>query len=125
MTGPPAPDHSSRARPLSRWGPRRVHQEGRTRRAPGVVDSPRAHRLLWKVSPMRARVALRKEMRTVANSRLTLAQHLAQHRGSMAPEYASAIASIITRLGEVAPVIERELAHAALPDRLGYVGGPQ
>jgi len=59
----------------------------------------------------------------VTSSRITLAQHLSEHRGAMAPQHAGGVAVILTRLADVAAVIERELAHAALRDRLGYAGG--
>lgn len=59
----------------------------------------------------------------MTSSRISLEQHLSDQRSAIAPEYAGGVAVILSRLGGVAAVIERELAHAALRDRLGYVGG--
>ena len=59
----------------------------------------------------------------MADERMTLSEHLARRHIAMAPEYAGGVAVILSRLGDVAAVIERELAHAALRDRLGYAGG--
>jgi len=59
----------------------------------------------------------------VADERITLSEHLAGRRSAMAPAYAGGVAVILSRLADVAAVIERELAHAALRDQLGYAGG--
>ena len=55
--------------------------------------------------------------------RVTLQQHLSDRRHAMPTEYAGGIAVILSRLADVAVVIERELSHAALRDQLGYAGG--
>jgi len=54
--------------------------------------------------------------------RITLAEHLASQRPPIAPPLAGGVAVLLGRLASVAAVIERELAHAALRDRLGYAG---
>jgi fructose-1,6-bisphosphatase I len=54
--------------------------------------------------------------------RPTLSEHLATHQSSLA-EHARGVATVVGRIGRVAGVIAKELAHAALRDRLGYVGG--
>ncbi len=59
----------------------------------------------------------------MADERITLSEHLAGRRSAMAPAYAGGVAVILSRLADVAAVIERELAHAALRDQLGYAGG--
>jgi fructose-1,6-bisphosphatase I len=57
----------------------------------------------------------------VTGPRLTLEEHLSQRRHAE-PSYAGGVAVLIARLAATAAVIERELAHAALRDRLGYAG---
>jgi fructose-1,6-bisphosphatase len=59
----------------------------------------------------------------VTSPRISLEQHLSDQRRAMPSEYAGGVAAIISRLAVVAVAIERELAHAALRDRLGYAGG--
>jgi fructose-1,6-bisphosphatase I len=59
----------------------------------------------------------------VTSSRISLEQHLSDQRKALPPDYAGGVAVILSRLAGVAAVIERELAHAALRDRLGYMGG--
>ena len=59
----------------------------------------------------------------MADERITLSEHLAGRRSAMAPAYAGGVAVILSRLADVAAVIERELAHSALRDQLGYAGG--
>ena len=54
--------------------------------------------------------------------RITLEEHLSKRRHSV-PQAAGGVIALITRLAAAASAIERELAHAALRDRLGYVGG--
>jgi fructose-1,6-bisphosphatase I len=49
---------------------------------------------------------------------VTLTQHLATEAQTLA-----GVATVVGRIGRVAAVIAQELAHAALRDRLGYVGG--
>jgi len=51
-----------------------------------------------------------------------LHEHLAGRQGSL-PERARAVSTVVEGIGRVAAVIAKELAHAALRDRLGYVGG--
>ena len=58
----------------------------------------------------------------MADSPITLSAHLATHQASLA-EHARGVATVVGRIGRVAAVIAKELAHAALRDRLGYVGG--
>jgi len=53
---------------------------------------------------------------------ISLSEHLATLQGSLGGQ-APGVATVVGRLGRVAAVIARELAHAALRDRLGYVGG--
>ena len=59
----------------------------------------------------------------MTSPRISLEQHLADQRASMPAEHAAGIAAILKGLTGVAVAIERELAHAALRDRLGYAGG--
>ncbi len=59
---------------------------------------------------------------SVADKPITLSEHLASHQGSLA-QHARGVATVVGRIGRVAVVVARELAHAALRDRLGYVGG--
>jgi fructose-1,6-bisphosphatase I len=51
----------------------------------------------------------------------SLSEHLAAQQASLSP-HARGVATVVGRLGRVAAVIAKELAHAALRDRLGYVG---
>ena len=53
---------------------------------------------------------------------ISLSEHLATQQGAQGP-HARGVATVVGRLGRVAAVIAKELAHAALRDRLGYVGG--
>lgn len=59
----------------------------------------------------------------MAESPMTLLEHLASQSASVPPSHAPGVATIVGRIGRVAAVIAQELAHAALRDRLGYVGG--
>ena len=59
----------------------------------------------------------------MADSPMTLSEHLARHCASLPPSHAPGVATVLGRIGRVAAVIAQELAHAALRDRLGYVGG--
>ncbi len=54
---------------------------------------------------------------------VTLSEHLASRQALLPAEHAPGVAAIVGRIGRVAAVIAQELAHAALRDRLGYVGG--
>jgi fructose-1,6-bisphosphatase I len=63
------------------------------------------------------------EAGAVADMPVTLSEHLASQRNAVPADHASGVASVIGRIGRVAAVIAQELAHAALRDRLGYVGG--
>ena len=54
---------------------------------------------------------------------ITLTEHLASHEGYLAAAHGRGVAAIVGRIGRTAAVIAEELAHAALRDRLGYVGG--
>ena len=58
----------------------------------------------------------------MAQSSVTLSEHLAKLDG-VVPDHARGVATVVGRLGRVAAVIAKELAHAALRDRLGYLGG--
>lgn len=58
----------------------------------------------------------------MADTPITLSEHLAIQQGYLSAEDARGVAAVIGRIGRVAAVIEQELAHAALRDRLGYVG---
>ena len=53
---------------------------------------------------------------------ISLSEHLATQQRAQGP-HAPGVATVVGRLGRVAAVIAKELAHAALRDRLGYVGG--
>ena len=53
---------------------------------------------------------------------ITLAQHLAIQEGFLSSEHGRGVAAIVGRIGRASAVIAQELAHAALRDRLGYVG---
>ncbi|MGH7299974.1 MAG: inositol monophosphatase family protein, partial [Candidatus Rokuibacteriota bacterium] len=59
----------------------------------------------------------------MADSPLTLSEHLATRQASLSTEHARNVAAVVGRIGRVAAVIAQELAHAALRDRLGYAGG--
>jgi fructose-1,6-bisphosphatase I len=59
----------------------------------------------------------------MADSPMTLSEHLATQQASLSTEHARNVAALLGRIGRVAAVIAQELAHAALRDRLGYVGG--
>jgi fructose-1,6-bisphosphatase I len=59
----------------------------------------------------------------MADSPMTLAEHLATQQAFLSTADAPNVATVVGRIGRVAPVIARELAHAALRDRLGYAGG--
>ena len=52
---------------------------------------------------------------------ISLSEHLATQRAR--GPHTPGVATIVGRLGRVAAVIAKELAHAALRDRLGYIGG--
>ena len=59
----------------------------------------------------------------MADTPATLSQHLASQCASVPAAHAPGVAAVIGRIGRIAAVIAQELAHAALRDRLGYVGG--
>ncbi len=59
----------------------------------------------------------------MADAPMTLSEHLATQQASLSTEHARNVAALVGRIGRVAGVIAQELAHAALRDRLGYVGG--
>jgi len=59
----------------------------------------------------------------VADAPITLTEHLATQQPLLAREHAPGVAALVGRIGRVAAVISHELAHAALRDRLGYIGG--
>ncbi len=59
----------------------------------------------------------------MADAPMTLSEHLATQQASLSTEHARNVAAVLGRIGRVAAVIAQELAHAALRDRLGYVGG--
>jgi len=59
----------------------------------------------------------------MAESPMTLSEHLASQHASFSHAHAPNVATILIRIGRVAAVIAQELAHAALRDRLGYMGG--
>src|SRR5262245_35069095 len=59
----------------------------------------------------------------MADAPTTLSEHLASQQAYVPREHAPGVATLIGRIGRVAAVIAQELAHAALRDRLGYVGG--
>ena len=58
----------------------------------------------------------------MADSAMTLAEHLARRQAPLSPAHTN-VATVVGRIGRVAVDIARELAHAALRDRLGMVGG--
>jgi len=62
------------------------------------------------------------ERSSVADTRITLSEHLASRQRSL-PDQARSVATLVGRIGRVAAVIAKELAHATLHDRLGYLGG--
>lgn len=59
----------------------------------------------------------------MADSPMTLSEHLATQQAFLSTADAPNVATVVGRIGRVAAVIAPELAHAALRDRLGYVGG--
>lgn len=59
----------------------------------------------------------------MADAPMTLSQHLASQHTALPPGHAPGVAAVVGRIGRVAAVIAQELAHAALRDRLGYIGG--
>lgn len=58
----------------------------------------------------------------MAEAPVTLSEHLASQHRFLTTEHAPGVAALVGRIGRVAAVIAEELAHAALRDRLGYVG---
>jgi fructose-1,6-bisphosphatase I len=58
----------------------------------------------------------------MADSPMTLSEHLARQQTSLSPAHSN-VSVVVGRIGRVAAVVAQELAHAALRDRLGYVGG--
>ena len=59
----------------------------------------------------------------MADSPMTLSEHLSTQQAALSTEHARNVAAVLGRLGRVAAVIAQELAHAALRDQLGYIGG--
>ncbi len=59
----------------------------------------------------------------MADTAITLTEHLATQQALLSAAEAPNVAAVIGRIGRVGAVIAREMAHAALRDRLGYVGG--
>jgi fructose-1,6-bisphosphatase I len=59
----------------------------------------------------------------MADAPVTLSEHLASQQAFVPREHAPGVAALVGRIGRVAAVIAQELAHAALRDRLGYMGG--
>ena len=59
----------------------------------------------------------------MADSPMTLSEHLATQQAALSPAAAPNVASILGRIGRVAAIVAQELARAALRDRLGYAGG--
>jgi fructose-1,6-bisphosphatase I len=59
----------------------------------------------------------------MADAPVTLSEHVASHQAFIPREHAPGVAALVGRIGRVAAVIAQELAHAALRDRLGYMGG--
>jgi fructose-1,6-bisphosphatase I len=59
----------------------------------------------------------------MADSPVTLSEHLSTRQAALSTEHARNVAAVVGRIGRAAAVIAQELAHAALRDRLGYVGG--
>src|SRR6266436_5416572 len=54
--------------------------------------------------------------------RVSIFAHLAAHCRGLSHEYGKGTALILGRLAQAAVTIEKDLAHAALFDRLGYTG---
>jgi len=59
----------------------------------------------------------------MAATPVTLSEHLASQQTFLPREHSAGVTALVGRVGRVAAVIAQELAHAALRDRLGYVGG--
>jgi fructose-1,6-bisphosphatase I len=59
----------------------------------------------------------------MADAPVTLSEHLASQQAFVPREHAPGVATLVGRIGRVGAVIAQELAHAALRDRLGYMGG--
>jgi fructose-1,6-bisphosphatase I len=59
----------------------------------------------------------------MADSPMTLSEHLATQQAVLSSPHARSVAAVLGRIARVAAVIAQELAHAALRDRLGYAGG--
>jgi fructose-1,6-bisphosphatase I len=59
----------------------------------------------------------------MADAPVTLSEHLISQQTAVPREHAPGVATLVGRIGRVAAVIAQELAHAALRDRLGYMGG--
>lgn len=59
----------------------------------------------------------------MADAAVTLSEHLVSQQAFVPREHAPGVATLLGRIGRVAAVIAQELAHAALRDRLGYMGG--
>ncbi len=59
----------------------------------------------------------------MADAPVTLSQHVASEQAFVPREHAAGVATLIGRIGRIGAVIAQELAHAALRDRLGYMGG--
>jgi fructose-1,6-bisphosphatase I len=59
----------------------------------------------------------------MADAPVTLSQHVAAEQAFLPREHAPGVATLLGRIGRVGAVIAQELAHAALRDRLGYMGG--
>jgi fructose-1,6-bisphosphatase I len=59
----------------------------------------------------------------MADAPVTLSEHLVSQQAFVPREHASGVATLVGHIGRVAAVIAQELAHAALRDRLGYMGG--
>jgi fructose-1,6-bisphosphatase I len=59
----------------------------------------------------------------MAEAPVTLSEHLMSQQASVPTKHAPGVAALVGRIGRVAAVIAQELAHAALRDRLGYMGG--
>src|SRR4026208_2396773 len=60
---------------------------------------------------------------SMADTPMPLSEHLAGQSASLPASHAPGVATVVGRIGRVAAVIAQELAHAALRDRLGSVGG--
>ncbi|HYB42379.1 MAG TPA: class 1 fructose-bisphosphatase [Candidatus Methylomirabilis sp.] len=59
----------------------------------------------------------------MAEPPVTLSEHLASGQRALGAEHAVGVATVVGQIGRVGAVIAQELAHAALRDRLGYMGG--